>query len=96
MLVEMTFVTICSHFHATGICPAIQTLVEGHDVRILLSQLHHAVSHREIVVISLELNPVVTTPWMDLVDILITPDILRFQTLRGVVLSVHANATSKG
>ena len=84
MTVEMALVTVLRHFHAASICPAIETFVKRHDVDrlpqvlvILLCQLHHTIFHRKVVVVGLELDPVISSPRVNLIDVFWTPNVIR-------------------
>ena len=81
MTVVMSFVAVCGHFNATSVDSAVETLMEGHDFNILplvgvglLCELEHSLPHAVVVVVLLELNPVISTPRMDMVCIVLAPD----------------------
>ena len=83
MAVMVTLVTVSCHLNATCIDTAIQSLMEGHDLNLLslvgiglFCELEHSLSHAIVIVILLELNAIVTAPWMDVIGIIIAPNTL--------------------
>ena len=90
MTVMPTFVAVCCHFNASSVDSAVQTLMEGHDFDILsligvglLCELEHSLSHAIIVVVLLASNPVISTPWMDMICIVFAP--YTFRSVSGLV-----------
>ena len=87
MAVMMPFVAVRRHFNATGIDSTVQSLMERHDLDILsligiglFSKLEHSLTHAIIVVVLLELNTVISTPWMDVICIVFAPNTFRCVT----------------
>ena len=81
MAVVVTLVTVSRHLNTTCIDAAIQSFMEGHDINILtligvglFCELEHSLSHAVIIVILLELNTIVTTPWVNMICIIIAPN----------------------
>ena len=101
MAVEMALVTVGSHIDTTSISATIESFMERHDIDglilvnvVLLRQFHHTIFHCEIIMILLELNSIIATPRMNMVRIILTPNVFRSLSYRWLILSVRGEAAS--